>query len=76
MNLPHRSDRDDEDRGGGGEREIEAELAVLAQREEGFLRPVARGGEPVGAEPIQARKATRAMCRRVSVLKGSRGTRI
>ena len=43
--------RDDEHGRRGGEREVQPHLRVLAQRAERLLRPVARGGDSVSAQP-------------------------
>ncbi len=44
-------DRDDEDGDRGGEPQRHRQVGVPAERAEGLVRAVGRGGEPVGAQP-------------------------
>ena len=47
---------DDDDGQRGGERQIDGQMAVDAQRKEGFFRPVVRRGEAVGAQADPGQK--------------------
>src|SRR3984893_8765868 len=48
-------------------------MGMLAEREKRLLRTVTGGGQASAPSPIQARKATNAICWRVRLLNGSNG---